>query len=184
MKRALLVCYVGVLGPLSASSAQDASSELHTSLGIMVGRDNMTGAYSDGFKGGVAVGGVAQFPTSSRRLSVRADVMLHIIGEKDEVCDERGCADQGLSATLGSATLSLVARLNDPLVRWSPYVLVGPAAYLRDAAFESVRANHFGVQGGVGFEVRSTQHTFFVEARYLGMPPGGVVPVILGLRFY
>jgi hypothetical protein len=183
MKRALLVCCIGVLAPLSAGRAQDASSELHPSLGIMVGRDDMTGAYSGGFKAGFTVGAVAQFPTSSRRLSVRTDAMVHLIGVNDEVCDERGCADQGLSAVLGSATLSVVARLNDPVTRWSPYVMVGPAVYLGDATFESLRANHFGLQGGAGFEMRSDRHTYFIEARYLGMPPGGVVPVVLGVRF-
>ena len=85
-----------------------------------------------------------------------------------------------------STTFSLVARMNDPATRWSPYVIAGVAAYLTgntDEPLVALRPNHLGFQGGVGFEVRPSKHTYFVELRYLGIPPGGVLPLTIGMQF-
>ena len=79
-----------------------------------------------------------------------------------------------------------MARLNDPDTRWSPYLLGGVAEYLTgnsDEPLAQFRPNHFGFQGGIGFEIRPSKHTYFVEMRYMGVPPGGVVPVLVGMRF-
>ena len=47
----------------------------------------------------------------------------------------------------------------------------------------TVKAAPVGAEGGVGFEVRMLQHTFFAEARYMTISPGGVLPVTVGIRF-
>ncbi len=41
----------------------------------------------------------------------------------------------------------------------------------------------FGLTGGVGFEVGDATHALFLEARYMRMGAGGLVPVTLGVRF-
>jgi hypothetical protein len=76
--------------------------------------------------------------------------------------------------------------LNDATTRWSPYIIAGVATYYfggGDGPLTWMRPNHFGFQGGAGFEVRPATHTYFVEMRYLGIPPGGIVPITIGMRF-
>ena len=78
--------------------------------------------------------------------------------------------------------------LNDPATRWSPYVLVGAAYYITPAsATEKLKTfdpQQAGYQFGIGTDVHSfTRATLFVELRYMSMPPGGVVPLTVGLRF-
>jgi hypothetical protein len=111
--------------------------------------------------------------------------MVHLLGAPDDDCDERGCSSQGISyAYLVSGSFSVVARLNDPATRWSPYVFGGAAVYVTDPVrTDYLRPNHFGVQGGAGFEFRPATHTYFIELRYFGIPPGGVVPFVVGVRF-
>ena len=78
-----------------------------------------------------------------------------------------------------SGSVAMVARLNGPATRWSPYILGGVAVYsydFEDGNVRALRPNHFGLQGGVGFEVRPRTTTIFIEARYMSIPPGGVVP--------
>jgi hypothetical protein len=47
----------------------------------------------------------------------------------------------------------------------------------------TMHTNQFGWQGGIGVEVRSSKHVFFVEIRYMTIAPGGVVPAVIGMRF-
>jgi hypothetical protein len=87
---------------------------------------------------------------------------------------------------LVTGSIDLVARLNDPATRWSPYAVFGAAVNLTgnsDEALVRYRPNHGGFQGGVGLEVRPWITTVFVEIRCMGVPPGGVVPMTIGMRF-
>ena len=76
--------------------------------------------------------------------------------------------------------------MNDPAKRWSPYLLGGAAGYsfnFADGNIKALRPAHFGMQGGLGFEVRPTKETYFVEIRSMGIPPGGLMPLVVGMRF-
>lgn len=182
MNRALSILLVAVLVLPRVAESQDAAIAQPTTWGIMAGRVSGTGAFP--FSPGIAVGALAQFPLPSPRLSIRADAMLNFLANTDKACDERGCASQGLQyAYLISGSISSVARMNAPATPWSPYVFAGPAVYLLDNAFEFLHPNHFGLQGGVGFEFRYSTHMFFTELRYMSVPPGGVLPLTVGMRF-
>jgi hypothetical protein len=187
MKRALWVCCIGVLGASSVVSAQDAGADRLPSWGIMAGGVSVTGAYSGALSSGITGGVQALFPLESRHLSLRGDILYSWI-DTYNACGSSGdfCGYVDTWSRLLSGSFSLVARLNDPVRRWSPYVFGGVAAYLTgnsDEPLTYLRPNHFGVQGGAGFEVRPDKHTYFVEVRYLGVPPGGFIPVVLGMRF-
>ena len=149
---------------------------------------------TDGFRGvltGGPVGGIeAQVPLDVRRLSIRADVMYSWIDGYHSGCgggsDPGFCGYVDTWSRLISTSLSLVARLNDPVTRWSPYVFGGIVGHITgspDEPLRAIRTNHLGMQGGVGFEYRPGKRTYFAELRYLGMPPGGVVPIVIGMRF-
>jgi hypothetical protein len=169
--------------------AQDAAAALPATWGVVAGGVGVTGAYRGYMSSGAAAGLVAQFPLSVRRLSLRGDIMFTWINAYGSDCKfgGAGCAIQSVNgSSVGSASFGLVARLNDPAIRWSPYLIAGAAAYATgatDGEFRFFRPNHLGLQGGVGFEIRPANHTYFVEARYMGMPPGGYAPVLLGIRF-
>ena len=189
MKRALLVCCICVLAPLSTATAQDGGADPRGSWGIMAGGVSVTGGFSGALTGGPVGGIEAQFPLDVRRLSLRADVMYSWINQYHYGCggDDSGfCAYSDTWSRLISTSFSLVVRMNDPVTRWSPYAFGGIVGHLTgspDEPLRSIRANRLGMQGGVGFEYRPYKHTWFAEVRYLGMPPGGVVPFVVGVRF-
>lgn len=170
--------------------AQTASSDNGNTFGVMVGSEEVTGAIRSaslgGFSPGVAVGALGQFPIAPR-LAIRADVMFHWI--RDDVCGAnrfRFCGSSPNMSYVVSGSLAIVARLNSRATRWSPYILGGVGAYshdFEDGNVKALRPNHLGLQGGVGFEVRPRTSTIFIEARYMGIPPGGVVPLTIGMRF-
>lgn len=189
MRRGLLVSLVCVLVLPRSGTAQEAADQLHPSWGIMAGGVGVTGAYRGLLSSGASIGGAASFPLASSRLAIRADVLFHYIGWYQDGCN-RGDIDCGLrpggSSTAVSGSLGLVARLNEAATKWSPYVIGGVATYYfggADGPLTWMRPNHFGFQGGVGFEVRPARQTYFVEMRYLGIPPGGIVPITVGVRF-
>lgn len=201
----ILGCVAGVYVSacaFSAAHAQDGPEKTRVTWGLMAAGDAITGAYRGTIVSGVAGGVLAQFPLPSRRLSVRADLVYHWVGtnggDKVNIVRVGGsggdgrctggflCAIEGSWSRVIATSVSLVARLNDPVTRWSPYVLGGFAAYLTgnsDEPLHQFHPNHLGFQGGVGFEVRPNRHAYFLEMRYLGVPPGGVVPVTIGMRF-
>lgn len=173
----------------AAVRAQDAAAQPAT-WGFMAGGEGVTGAYRGTLSSGATLGLEAQFPLAARRLAVRADVLYHFISDYHYGCSptsiDCGFRSEGVGHSLFSGALGLVARLNDPATRWSPYVIGGVAAYVMGDSygpFIDMRSNHLGFQGGMGFEVRPRDHTYFVEMRYLGIPPGGIVPVTIGMRF-
>ena len=59
----------------------------------------------------------------------------------------------------------------------------GTSKRYSDEPLAQVRSNHLGFQGGVGFEVRPANHTYVIEMRYPGIPPGGIVPITIGMQF-
>jgi hypothetical protein len=170
----------------TAVHAQEVGIQQSVSFGVFAGGENVTGSYKSSFKPGIVAGTEAQFPLQNRRLALRADVAYHWIGETGTACFETGCVDQGRHSHMWSGSVDLIARLNDPATRWSPYVIAGGAFYLMGNADErllSFQPSRVGLQGGVGFEVRPRNKTLFVELRYMSVPPGGVVPVTIGMRF-
>jgi hypothetical protein len=201
MKHFLIACVVVSSTSLSSMrvGAQDAIATTPLTWGIMVGGEGATGGYRGTLVNGLAGGVLVQFPLPSRHLSVRADLVYHWIGTSggDKVTAVGGsnnpscgggfsCSLSGSYSRIVATSVSLVARLNDPATIWSPYVFGGVAGYLTgnsDEPLYQFHPNHLGFQGGVGFEVRPRAKTIFVEIRYLGVPPGGVVPVVIGMRF-
>jgi len=183
-----------LLNPNSAR-AQDVVTPLPVTWGIVAGGDGVTGAYRGKLEEGVVGGLVAQLPLAYRHFTLRADLMYHWIGTSNldrvtvangEGCNGILCTISGSWSRIVSGSLGVMARLNDPNTRWSPYLLGGVAGYLTgnsDEPLAQYRPNHLGFQGGVGFEFRPSKHTYFVEMRYMGVPPGGVAPVMVGMRF-
>ncbi|HEV8411885.1 MAG TPA: hypothetical protein VGQ30_15375 [Gemmatimonadaceae bacterium] len=171
MKRALLVCCTGVLVPFAAAVSQGTPPEESASWGIMAGGDFTAGSiYGSSPGSGGAIGVLAHFPVESSHFAIRLDAMLQFVPihcGSFVVCSP---------VTPGSATASLIARLNDSSKRWSPYAIAGFAGYLNQYWTA-------GFAGGGGFEVRSATHTYFLEARYMRMLGGGLVPITLGMRF-
>jgi hypothetical protein len=169
MKRALLVCCIGVLAPLEAVVSQSTPPEQSASWGIMAGGDFSHLQNSMPSSGGV-IGVLAQFPTASSHFAIRIDAMFHYLAEKcgfDVICGPQ---------TPGSVSAGVVARLNDSSKPWSPYAIAGYAGFLNENWT-------FGFAGGGGFEVRAAEHTYFVEARYMKVNGGGLVPITIGIRF-
>jgi hypothetical protein len=188
MNACLIACAVAVAStiPCRAAVAQEVAAGRSIALGIMAGGENVTGAFRGAFKPGVVLGAAVQFPLSVRRLAVRADVTYHLIHDNHYACNEIGCADQFTFSHLVTGSFDVVARLNVPATRWSPYVVVGGAVNLTgnsDERMASFNPNHLGLQGGIGFEARPRKSTMFVEMRYMDVRPGGVIPVTIGLRF-
>jgi hypothetical protein len=157
------------------------------SWGWTLGGENVTGEYarSRNYTPGVVVGAQLQFPLSSPRLALRVDGMYHWIGVNFYCGAFRFCAfsyDHVQVVTLG---VDLVARLNDWQVRWSPYVVGGVGANLSSTghSVQYLTSQFGGLQGGLGFEFRLRKATTFVEARYIGLPPGGLAVWNLGFRY-
>jgi hypothetical protein len=171
MKRALLICCIGVFVPLTRVAAQDAGSEPRASWGIMAGADFTVGNfYGDKQSSGGAIGVLAQFPIDSSRFAIRLDAMFQYLSV------DCGSFAVCSPTTPGLATVSVVARLNDSSKRWSPYAIAGFTGFLNQ--YWSA-----GFTGGAGFKVRQATHTYFVEARYMRMAGFGLVPITLGMRF-
>jgi opacity protein-like surface antigen len=95
-----------------------------------------------------------------------------------------GCGQPKAPRDILAWSVDIRARLNDPATWWSPYVLAGGAVYGNHNSYSSIRANHAGFQAGLGFDARFAKRTaLFVEWRYLSVAPGGLAPVIVGMRF-
>jgi opacity protein-like surface antigen len=184
----------------SAARAQDAPDTVRATWGIIAAGDGITGAYRGTLVSGLAGGVLAQFPLPSRHLSLRADLVYHWVGTNGgDMVDILGgasgsgrctggfvCSVEGSWSRIVATSISVVARLNEPSTRWSPYVIGGVAGYLTgnsDEPLYQFHPNHLGFQGGVGFEVRPNRHSYFLEVRYVGVPPGGLVPITIGMRF-
>jgi hypothetical protein len=172
-----------VIGVVDTAEAHESASAQSASWGIMAGGEGVTGAYRGTFASSAALGLLAQFPLRSRRLAFRADGMLHWLNDAHS-CPPGYCVSISPSSVV-SASVSMVARMNDPAIRWSPYAFGGVAGYIigQQGEITGFRPNHVGFQGGIGFEGRPDKHTYFIEMRYMGIPPGGVVPVVIGMRF-
>jgi hypothetical protein len=97
-----------------------------------------------------------------------------------------GCNPNPLGSVF-SWSADLIARLNDPSVRWSPYAILGAALYAYPADRSHVMRSPpalAGLQTGVGFEVRiGKRTTLFGEYRHMTVGVGSVAPVTYGMRF-
>lgn len=184
-----IVCALSVvMWPFSnAAQAQDAPSSRPVEIGIMAGGVGVTGQFRGKMSSGLAGGVTLQLPLSPRWLALRADLQYAAISNRPIGCpDFRGNCDYGPSE-IASGSLGVVARLNAAEARWSPYVVAGVAAYhvghFISPEVGTIHTNPLGWQGGLGIEVRSRKRTFFAEMRYMTIAPGGVFPVVVGMRF-
>jgi hypothetical protein len=187
-RRLLIPCALAAATSLTGitAAAQDVAAGPPVAFGIMAGGENVTGAFRGAFKPGIVLGTAVHLPVSVRRFTVRGDVMYHWIWEYGYACNENGCVDQGRHSHLVTGSVDMVARLNDPATRWSPYVVVGAAVNFTgnsDEKIVSYRPHQLGFQGGVGFDFRPWKTTTFVEVRYMDVSPGGILPVTIGMRF-
>jgi opacity protein-like surface antigen len=189
--RVLAVCAVSVAIWLfgNPAHAQDAPASRPVEFGVMAGGVGVTGQFRGRISSGPAAGAEAQFSLSPHWLALRADVMYQGINNYQITChpDPNFCSLDGNATRVVSGGVGVVARLNAPDARWSPYVVAGIATYYVDKSdsflMATVRTNPFGWQGGLGIEVRSSRHVFFAEMRYMTIAPGGVVPIMVGMRF-
>jgi TonB family protein len=177
--------------PACASPTGSGPPDVPVSWGWSAGGENVTGAYarSGHFLPGVVAGVQVQFPLPSRHLALRVDGMYNAIIENDVTCTlgvpER-CFRQGDYKQAVTVGVDMIARLKDPQARWSPYVLGGVGINVPSGNTQGpydFRPNHGGLQGGVGFEYRVRGATSFVEARYIGLPPGGLAVWNVGFRY-
>lgn len=180
---AMMICLPG-----HGARAQDGPSRPSVECGVMAGGVGVTGAFRGKVTSGFVAGGAFQIPISPRRLALRADVLYQSIAGYAVQSQPVGYVGSSTSWTqVVSGSVSVVARLNGPETRWSPYLIAGAATYLVGTAnsplVATLHTNNFGLQGGLGLEVRSSKHVWFAEMRYMGISPGGVVPVVIGLRF-
>lgn len=159
------------------------------SWGWSLGGENVTGAFAQSkeFMPGIEVGAQVQFPLPSRRLALRVDGAYHSVAMTDPCPPAaRACGVPFLSADIETFGVNLVARLKDPQVRWSPYLIGGAGVNLtgaRDQPFTAFRPDHIGFQAGAGFEFRLHHATIFTESRYFDLTPGGVVAWNFGFRY-
>jgi opacity protein-like surface antigen len=169
--------------------AQDVPASRPVAFGLMAGGVGVTGQFRGRISSGPAGGVEAQVSLSPHWLALRADLQYLAIINYQTPCGGRpgDCSVDGNATRVVSGGVGVVARLNASDARWTPYVVGGIAMYHVDKSdsgrMTTVRTNPFGWQGGVGIEVRSSRHAFFTEMRYMTIARGGVVPIVVGMRF-
>jgi opacity protein-like surface antigen len=191
MERFLAACAISmsvwVWG--NPAHAQDAPASRPIEFGLMAGGVGVTGQFRGRISSGPSGGVEAQVSLPPHWLALRADLQYLAITNYQTPCGGRpgDCSVDGNATRVVSGGVGVVARLNAPDARWTPYVVGGIAMYRVDKSdsgrMTTVRTNPFGWQGGLGIEVRSSKHVFFSEARYMTIAPGGVVPIVVGMRF-
>jgi hypothetical protein len=174
-------CAIALLAASSGAARAQGVASSQTEWGLLAGVEMATGAFRN-LDPGFAIGVLAQTPLSNGRLALRTDVLFASIGNNP--CGDQCDAIYPYSFVV-SGSFSLIARVNDPMVPWSPYAIAGATAYFAESLPQAGAGtpSRFGVEGGVGFEVRLSGHTLFAEARYMTISPGGIVPVCVGVRF-
>ena len=191
MKRAIVACAISIaIWPLGNKvCAQGITTGGSGGFGLTAGGVGVTGQFRGTMSSGVAIGAVLQLPLPPRWLALRADLMYLSITNKLPTCSNLldNCLSDPGASEIASGGLAVVARLNARESSWSPYIVAGVATYhvghFLSAAVAAVRTNPFGWQGGIGIEVRSSKRVFFAESKYMTIAPGGVVPVVIGMRF-
>lgn len=189
MKCLWVVCAASTaIWPVSnAAHAQDTTATRPIQFGLMAGGVGVTGQFRGRISSGPAGGVTLHIPLSPLWLALRADLLYQSIANYQTPCAPRFCGGSSNETRIVSGGFSVVMRLNTPDARWSPYVVAGIAKYSVDAhdswRMATVQTNPFGWQGGVGIEVRSPRHAYFAEMRYMTIAPGGVVPIVIGMRF-
>lgn len=187
---AVAICIVPATSAAQQASPESAPSARPVTFGFALGAETSTGAFAhDPTNVGPAFDLVVQVPLSPRRLTVRGDVMAHGFANTGCVIlvsspSAAGCGASLLDRGVLSWSADVVARLNDPARRWSPYALAGAALYTRSGADTRGPPTGAGLQAGAGFEVRTGRRTvLFAEYRYMAMGTGGAAPVTFGMRF-
>ncbi len=172
----------------TTSNAQAVSTDRPLQIGFMLGGAAATGSYSGGQIHNTAgvIGLEVQVPLPPRRLAVRGDLAYFSFFGTNclLVGGFRPCFNNPI-VDLVPMSANLVARLNDPSTRWSPYLLGGAALYLTSSGGNvGPTPPGAGLQAGLGFEVRpATRTNVFIEWRHLSMGTAGVSSVTMGARF-
>ena len=165
----------------AAWRARDAADR-PVRFGVMLGLERFTQARPSSDNGvGVAVDAMLQAPLPPRRLAVRGDLMYHTYIEGACTLSlPSQCVNIPFHELL-SLGASVVGRMNDPRIRWSPYVLAGIELYATQGREAPTPA---GLQAGVGFEVRLWRSaTIVAEWRAMTVGATTLMPVTFGMRF-
>ena len=175
------------VGPRATHAQQPVSESAPSAgpvtFGFALGYADGTGQFAESYKSG-AIDLQVQVPLAPRRLSLRGDLLW---SGSPPGCFSSGPPDRFIGcpapADMITASADIVARLNDPSTRWSPYALAGAGLYMSRGKGDRP-PTPAGLEGGVGFEVRTGKRTtLFAECRYFGFGAGGVAPMTIGMRF-
>lgn len=182
--RAVCVTVMAIAIP-NVVLGQDAPSDRPIQVGMMLGIEHFTRDMPGNNEPGLVLDVHVQLPLAQRRLAVRGDVMYHgyFVGSCVNTLGFGGgsCRSTPFGGLM-SWSVDLVARLNDPRTRWSPYVLAGAGLYTNAEGGSPPTA--VGVQGGFGFEVRPGKRgVVFIEWRHLNVGSIGLTPAAIGMRF-
>lgn len=165
-----------------AARARDATDR-PVQFGIMLGLEHFTQSLSRGDNSiGLAVDALLQAPLPPRRLAIRGDFMYHGYAEGGCLASLPARCTVSPFPELLSIGASLVARMNDPRTRWSPYVLAGIELYAGTQGREA--PTPAGLQAGVGFEIQLMRRaTVAAEWRAMTVATTRIMPVTFGMRF-
>ena len=176
MKRALSAMLACALALPVTVAAQDAPLP-PAQWGILFGPQIVTGPFTGAFRTGAVFGLLGNVPITPQRLSLRLDATYHWMNDQ---------SNSNRFSWILSGSADLIVRAKDRGAEWSPYALAGVAVYGfgdSEGSIQFYHPKHFGLEGGVGVEFREPHHTTFIEARYQSIPPGGVIPIVLGFRY-
>ncbi len=167
-----------MLGAQHSALAQSSSDPSSISWALSVGGESVTGALKSGASR-YAVGLALQVGPPTEHFALRADLSYH--GGLPASCSSGALCGGGLEVF--ATSIGVIFRLNDKSRSWSPYLLGGLAVYALDQTGD-LKPAHFGAQYGAGFEVGSKKSAkLFLEVRYLDLSQGGLVPMVVGIRF-
>ena len=183
---ASLICSTLFLASAGAASAQTSGiSWPSATIGFLIGPSFPIGVFRDSMDAGVGLGIVGQVPLAKQGLALRADVLYQSLGDHQKFCAGSACSSSGRRSRVLSVSADLIV---SPVSPWpvSPYAIVG-AAYNDpgdpSSTILTFNPSSFGVQAGVGLSVRRGREAVFVEARWMSVSPGALLPITFGMRF-
>ncbi len=153
---------LGLVAGASMAQAQGAVMPSHpVAFGVVGGATLPTGNLSDIAKTGWHAGGVVEFSVPMIPVGLKADVMYHGLGEKDQ----SGVKTSVITGTINGMFMVPMSSMGTV----KPYVIAGVGAYnlrskLQDGDTQS--ATKFGINGGAGVEFGLSGLATYIEARY------------------
>ena len=154
---------LGLVGGASMAAAQGAVMSSHpVAFGVVGGATLPTGTLGDIAKTGWHAGGVVEFSVPMIPVGLKADVMYHGLGEKN---DQIGVKTSLITGTVNGMFMVPMSSMGTV----KPYVIAGVGAYnlrskLTDGDTQS--ATKFGINGGAGVEFGLSGLATYIEARY------------------